>query len=284
MAVYRRTSRRRSVLILLVLTSITLITLDTRANGGGVTGSVRDAVRDAVAPAQDAVDDALSPVADWFDGVTSSGDLKRENARLRRELEAARGRANAARAAIAQNRELTELEDLTFVEGLDSVVAQITAASPGNFEETVGLNRGTDAGIVAGNPVVAGDGLVGRVASASGQRATVLMLTDPRSGVSVRLEGSGAAGVVNGRAGRDLLALEFLQPENVEVKKGEMVFTSGLEPSRFPPGIPVGKVVSVRRTPGALTQRIMVRPLADVGRLSFVRVLDWPAGPAEPGG
>ncbi len=276
MAVYRRTSRRRSILVLLVLTSITLITLDTRANGGGVTGSVRDSVRDAVAPAQDAVDNALSPVADWFDGVTSSGDLKRENAQLRRELEAARGRANQARAAIAANRELTALDGLTWTPGVPSVVAQITAASPGNFEATVGLNKGTGAGIRAGNPVVAGDGLVGRVAEASGRRATVLMLTDPSSGVSVRLE-SGANAVVTGRAGSSLLALEFLQPEDVEVKVGEMVTTSGLEPSRFPADIPVGKVVSVKKIPGALTQRILVRPLAEVGRLSYVRVLQWPA-------
>jgi rod shape-determining protein MreC len=217
--------------------------------------------------------------------VTSSGDLKRENARLRRELESARGRANAARAALAQNRELTELDGLTWTAGIPSVAAQITTASPGNFEETVGLDRGSRAGIVAGNPVVGGDGLVGRVAEASGRRAIVLLLTDPRSGVSVRLEGSGANAVVNGRAGSDLLALEFLQPQDVAVKKGEMVFTSGLEPSRFPPGIPVGKVVSIRKTPGALTQRIQVRPLADVGRLSYVRALQWPAaGSAGLGG
>jgi len=275
-AVYRRTHRRRSVLILLVLTSITLITLDTRANGGGVTGSARNAVRDAVAPAQDAVDDALSPVADWFDGVTSSGDLKRENARLRRELEAARGKANSARAALQQNRELTTIDSLPWTPGIPGVVAQITTPSPGNFEDTIGLDKGSDAGIVVGNPVVSGDGLVGRVAEVSGRRATVLMLTDPSSGVSVRLEGSNANAVVNGRAGGDDLTLEFLDPDTADVKVGEMVFTSGLEPSRFPPGIPVGKVTSVKKSPGALTSRIMVRPLAEVGRLSYVRALQWP--------
>jgi rod shape-determining protein MreC len=186
---------------------------------------------------------------------------------------------------MAQNRELTRLDDLPWTAGIPSVVAQLTTPSPGNFEETIGLNKGTADGIAAGNPVVAGDGLVGRVAEVSGRRATVLMLNDPSSGVSVRLEGSGANAVVNGRAGSDLLALEFLQPDDVTVKKGEMVFTSGLEPSRFPAGIPVGKVESVRKSAGALTQRITVRPLAEVGRLSYVRVLQWPStGSPGPGG
>jgi rod shape-determining protein MreC len=98
-AVYRRTSRRRSVLILLILTSITLITVDARGNNGGVTRTVRDSARDAMAPVQEAVDDILSPVADWFDGVTEGADLKQENRVLRRQLAEARGEAAQSRSA-----------------------------------------------------------------------------------------------------------------------------------------------------------------------------------------
>ena len=104
MAVYRRTSRRRSVLILLVLTSITLITIDARSNGGGVTRTVRDAARDTMAPVQSAVDDVLSPVADWFDGVAQSGNLKDENRTLRRELAQARGRRRSRAPCGARTR------------------------------------------------------------------------------------------------------------------------------------------------------------------------------------
>lgn len=275
MAVYRRTSRRRSVLILLVLTSITLITLDARGNGSGVTRTVRDAARDSMAPVQSAVDDALSPVDDWIDGVTRSADLKQENRVLRRDLARARGEAAAARSANLENRELRELAKLEYAPDIPGVTAQVVAASPGNFESTVALDKGTDDGVMNGQPVVAGDGLVGRVVDVSRRRATVLLLTDPQSGVSVRLEGTNQPGVANGRAGGDLLRLEAVPPD-VRVRKGDLVFTSGLNISIYPAGIPVGRVVEVRRIPGAIEQTILVRPVVDVGRASFVQALRWP--------
>jgi rod shape-determining protein MreC len=273
-AVYRRASRRRSVLILLVLTSITLITLDARGNNGGVTRTVRDAARDSMAPVQSAVDDVLSPVDDWIDGITRSSDIKQENRVLRRDLAEARGRAAEAEGARRENRELRRIANLPWAPGLRGITAQVVAGSPGNFESTVALDKGTDDGIVNAMPVVAGDGLVGRIVEASRKRATVLLLTDSKSGVSVRLAKTGERGVVNGRAGSDLLRLE-VEPD-VTVKRDDEVVTSGLEGSVFPANIPVGRVVSVKKEPGAVRQTILVRPLVDIGRASFVRALEWP--------
>ncbi|MBM3675111.1 MAG: rod shape-determining protein MreC [Actinobacteria bacterium] len=276
MAVYRRSNRRRSILVLLLLTAVTLITLDTRGNGSGITDSVRDAAQDAIDPAQEAVGDVLDPIDDWFDGVVRSGDLKEENAKLRRDLARALGQASESRASLRENRELKALADLTFAPGLPGVDAQVVAASPGNFEETVGIDKGSNEGITADMPVVAGDGLVGRIADVSGRRATVLMLTDPKSGVGVRLEDSGTLGVADGRQGSDLLSVDV--PLEVKVRKGELVFTSGTEPSLYPGGIPVGTVVSVLKPAGALAQSLLVRPLVDIGRSTYVRVLLWPGG------
>jgi rod shape-determining protein MreC len=278
-AVYRRTSRRRSVLILLILTSITLITVDARGNNGGVTRTVRDSARDAMAPVQEAVDDILSPVADWFDGVTESADLKQENRVLRDQLAEARGEAARSRGARREIRELRRLAELPYAPDLPGVTAQVIAGSPGNFESTIAVDKGTDAGIRVGMPVVTGDGLVGRVVEASGRRATVLLLTDPGSGVSVRLENSGGTGVANGRAGSDLLRLQFVNPR-FKVKSGELVFTANS--TVYPSDIPVGSVVSVKKAPGALQQTILLQPLADIGRASVVKVLD--TTPGEQGG
>ncbi|MGZ4756724.1 MAG: rod shape-determining protein MreC [Acidimicrobiia bacterium] len=260
------------MLILLVLTSITLITVDVRGNGSGVTRTARDSARDAMAPVQSAVDDILSPVADWFDGVTQGGDLKAENRVLRRQLAQARGEAAQSRGVRRENRELRRLAKLTYAPDIPGVDAQVIAGSPGNFESTIAVDKGSDAGIAAGMPVVTGDGLVGRVVQASRRRATVLLLTDPNSGVAVRLEKSGGTGVASGRAGSDLLGLDFVKPD-FKVVPGEMVFTA--DSSRYPASIPVGTVVSVKKSPGAIEQTILLRPVAAIGRSSFVRVLEW---------
>ena len=81
MAVYRRESRRRPVIALIVITCLVLITLD--SNGNGVIASVRHTARDAIAPVQRLVDDAFAPVANVFDGVTKVDGLENENAELR---------------------------------------------------------------------------------------------------------------------------------------------------------------------------------------------------------
>ena len=59
-----RPSRRRTILILLVLASITLITLDTRGGDNGIGGRVRNTARDVLAPVQDGVDSLTKPIED----------------------------------------------------------------------------------------------------------------------------------------------------------------------------------------------------------------------------
>jgi rod shape-determining protein MreC len=278
MALSRSAPRRRSVLVLLVLTSLTLITVDVRGGDGGPLRALKDASADLFAPAQEAVDDALAPVADWFDGVVSAGDLRAENRRLRRRLEALEGRAARSRAALAENRQLRALARLPFLEDVPAVVAEVVAGAPGNFEATLVVNKGRADGVTPGMPVVTGAGLVGRISDASRRRATVLLITDRTSGVAVRLVRSGGTGVAQGRPG-GRLRLDFVTAET-PVRHGELVVTAGLQNSAFPAGIPVARVASVRRLPGELTKTIELTPTAEVGRLALVKVLQWP----QPGG
>lgn len=270
------------MLVLLVLTAVTLITLDQRGSGGGLIGSARDGARDAIAPVQTAVDDAFRPVGDWWSGVSDSAGLKSENARLRKQLADARSRALSAAPALRENEELKQLTQLPFVGGIPTVATQIVSASPGNFVSSVELNKGTEAGIVVGNPVVAGQGLVGRITSTSKQRSTVLLLTDPASEVGVRLPPPvSATGVAKGRAGANLLTLDFVSPD-VDVNRGDIVNTAGLQNAAFPAGLPVARVVSVDKSAGDLDQKIALRPLVNVGRLEFLDVLMWSPAAAVP--
>ncbi len=273
--------RRRTVLILLVLTSLTLITVDARGGSTGVGASVRNGVRDVLAPVQDAVDSAVSPVADWWDGVTKSGDIKATNRRLRRELQVARGRLDATRGAIRENEELKALAGLTFAPGIGGVDAEVVLGSPGNFEDTVGLDKGTDAGIAVDQPVISGRGLLGRIARASGRRSTVLLLSDRESGVNLRDVRSGVFGVLNGRPGAEVQTVDSVELA-ADIERGDLLVTAGSPEGPYPPGIPVARVVAVRRPTGDLLARVTVRLLADPATTTFVRVLQWPAPPTEP--
>lgn len=273
MVAYRSTNRRRSILILLILTAITLITLDSRTSGGG---TARRLARDAVSPLQGGIGSVTSPVSDWFSGITSAGSLKSENRRLRKQLDDAQGQLDSAQTAGQENERLKKLLDLPSVAQIPSVAARVVGGPVGNFEWTVQLDRGANSGLEVGMPVVAGEGLVGRVVAISSERSTVLLLTDPASGVGVRLDRTGLTGIAEGRTGRSDLKLAFVNA-TADVQNGDLVVTSGLQNGRYPAGIPVGKIDKLNKRAGALDLDAQIAPAVDFAHLEFVKVLKYKA-------
>jgi rod shape-determining protein MreC len=273
-AVYRRSTRHRFLLVLLVLTSITVITVDVRGGGGGAMESIRRGARDAFAPVQSTADDVINPVSDFFGGLFRYGHLKAENARLRRQLNDARGKVNASSNTERERQELFALQKLTFAGNTPAVAARVVATSPSNFQLTAEIDKGLPAGIQKGMPVVTGSGLVGKVVAVSQERATILLLTDPSFNVGIRLSGSGDVGVARGNGVRQPLPVDLVDV-GTKVSGDEVVVTSGLQGSVFPPDIPVGKVRSAKVPPGSLQHEVSIDPLVDLTRLDFVKVLIW---------
>lgn len=274
MAVYRRSRRHRFFLVLLALTSITVITLDYRGGGDGALESVRRSARDAFVPVQALAERAVSPVAGFFSTVTHYGDLKSENTRLRRELDAAKADAIRGADADRERQDVLKLQALDYAGGLASVPARVISTAPTNFELTITIDRGTDSHLAVGMPVVTAAGLVGRITEVSKLRSTVLLVTDPASNVGVRLANSGEEGAMKGNGARTPLSLDFITAATA-IAPGEPIVTSGLERGLFPPQIPVGKVRSATATPNALQQDIQVDLSVDLTRIEFIRVLLW---------
>lgn len=277
MAVYRRSRRHRFLLLLLTLTSITVLTLDYRDSS--LLRPLRSSARDAFAPIQAVAEKAVSPVANLVDTVTHFRTLKAENARLRRELDQARGEAAKGADAERERQGLLALQGLDFTGGLNSVPARVVSNAPSNFQLTITIDRGSNAKLAVGMPVVTNAGLVGRLIEVSKLRSTVLLITDPSSSVGVRLTASGEQGVAGGAGGREPLRVDFVSTD-AQVSPGEPVVTSGLQAGLYPPQIPVGTVHQAKVPPGALQQDLTIDPLVDLRRLEFVRVLLWrPTGP-----
>ena len=278
MAVYRRSRRHRFFLVLLALTSVTVLTLDYRGAGDGALESVRQTARDSFAPLQSAAEWALSPVTGFFGAIGDFGNLRSENANLRRQLQEARAEAIRGADADRERQGLLQLQGLDYAGGLASVPARVVSTAPTNFQLTITIDRGTEARLDVGMPVVTAAGLVGRITEVSKMRSTVLLITDPQSNVGVRLANSGEPGVVRGGGTRNPLAVDLITTE-VPVVLGEPVVTSGLERGLYPAQIPVGRVRSTSAPPGALQKEILLDASVDLVRLEFVRVLLWTPSP-----
>ena len=273
MAVYRPDSRRRPVVVLMVITCLVLITLDRRENG--VIASFRNSARDAVAPVQDAVDGVFSPVSNAFDGITKLDGLERENARLRAEVAGLEGKLSRERGIADEYSQLVRLLDIPDVEDVTGVVARVITGPAGNFERTLTINKGTGQGVIVGMPIVAGDGLVGKVTEASRTRATITLIDSPGLGVGVRTERSREEAVTQGRSGDRLLRLGFIDNPRSPIAEGELLFTAGVLGSAYPPDIPVARVVRIDRDRGDLDPDILAEPLVDLDKLLFVKALRW---------
>ncbi len=276
MAVSRRSGRSRFTLVLLVLTSVTVLTLDFR--GAPVIDDVRGAASTVFGPVRDAANTVTRPFRNAWNGVTGYDDLERENEQLRQRIGELEGGAAAAIDAQEQLGEIAALDDLPITAAIPSVVARVSAVSISNFDDTIELSKGSGDGLAVGMPVVTGAGLVGRVVHVTGDRARVQRITEAGFDMGVRMVTTGTVGIAHGRGIGRLLVVDVLDPK-LDIPPGEPVTTTQFERSIFPADVPVGVVRAVSLDEDGRQQHLEVEPLADLSGLQYVRVLLWTPQP-----
>jgi len=264
--------RTRLVLGVLLIIAIALITLDFRDGGAS---PARNAGADIFGPIERVTHDVTNPVASLFDSITGGpsaqntiADLQQENAELRAQLSSAQ-LSKAARQQLAQ---LLQLD----AGGYRIKAANVIAAG-GDYSDTVTLDIGRNDGIEPNETVLNGSGFVGKVIQVSEDTSTVLLADDASSLIGVQMAGSGQIGDVTG-TGKSMSGSVMLQltlfDANGTLEPGQQVNTyASVEDQPEVPGVPVGTVVSVHSSPGALTETALVRPFVNFTALGVVGVV-----------
>lgn len=268
--------RRRAVLFALIAASLILLT----ASFGDGLRSVERGALEVFGPVQEGASTVLKPARDAAGWVGDTLDAKGDVEDLRAERDALRRQLVDARGAVRENRELrgfVKLQERVGLSDQGAIGARVFGRSPTVWYSTVTVNRGSDDGVKEGDPVVNGAGLVGRVTMVTGGSSRVLLLTDGDFAVSARVNETKASGIVTTSVGDpNDLRLEYLG-RNDKVRDGQTVVTSGsvsrLNESRFPAGIPIGRVTKVDEDEAT----VHVRPYADLRDLEFVQILTEPA-------
>jgi rod shape-determining protein MreC len=281
------------VLAVLVGLSIVLLTGYFGEGNGGFFHSLQSGAQTVLSPIEDGASRAFKPVRDlvgWFGDVFNAKD---ENKKLKTDLAAARAQAIHDDVLQRDNDQLRKLLKLTDDLGYASssrVTARVIVKAPSVWYSTVTINSGRSDGIRVDQPVVSGDGLVGKVTAVTGGTATVTLITDGSSNVPAQIDPDGANGIVTPSVGDpNDMQLQYVS-KNHPVKVGTSVVTSGSVPGKlqsiFPRGIPIGQVSRVEPGELALYQKVHIRPWADFRRLDFLTVLtDKPqVSPANAGG
>ena len=240
------------------------MTIDAR--GGGPFQSARSTAYSVTQPVRTAIGFALSPIADLWQGAVHYDDLAEENDELRQRVAELEGQVAGLPDVQGELDELRLATEVDFVEMFPTVVASVSSDRRTSVERIIEINRGTDHGIAEGMPVVTGEGLVGVVVLATGSRSEVRLISDPRVSVGVVSKGTRAIGVAAGNGDGQDLILDLEEGADAVVSSNARFETSGLEGSRYPGGIPVGRL-SIDSFGAQL------ETFADLDRLAFVTVI-----------
>jgi rod shape-determining protein MreC len=274
-----RRSRRTLTVVILVVLSLSLISLDLNGRTHSLTSGVKSVANDVYAPLRQGVQDIISPIGNFFVGAFDYGSVQSQNERLQRAL----GQIEAAQSekAFEQNqlRELTALENLPFLQSLPTVTAQTQDEYESNFTATITLDKGRDDGVDVGYPVVGAGGLVGHVIQSFHHTCVVQLVTDGQSKVGVTFGAqNGYTGIVDGQGPGNSMTADLVPP-HTPLHTGEVMYTSGLDAAAFPPGIPVATVRSFHTASGASQETIEVDPRANLDQLAYVDVVQWEPSP-----
>lgn len=279
MVTRQRPRSTRLLVVCLVAISLAVITLDYREGQSGPLAGLGRAALSIMEPMQAAVTNATRPVANFFSGLAHLPSQAKEIQDLKNQLRDANAAVQSHANVQEENNTLQGLLGLKASLDPTAVGAVVTSNGLSNTEWTITIDRGSDDGIAADMPVVAGTAdapmAVGKVVRAAHNASLVQLLIDPRTAVAGRLETSKEAGKVEGQGEGDL-KMTLVDP-GTQVAGNEQVFTQGYcingESSIFPPGVLIGQVSRTLQQDSAIQEAVNVRPSVDFATLQFVLVL-----------
>ena len=271
-------SRRQHRVILLLLTAITLLSLD--LSSFGPVGTAQRWVRDLLHPVTEVAGAISSPFANAWNAIFDYDDLERERDQLQADLDAARGQAMSAEAEREAFQRLLAATEITYLGEVDRETAPVVRGPVGNFDDhVITIDKGSQKGIQPGMAVVTGAGLVGRVDRVDATTSNIQLLSDSDLIVGVRLASTGEVGLGHTDPDNHLLfvidrGLDW--PDEADLDQlpeiGTVVVTAAS--SRYPAEIPIGYIIDVYLDPeNELAMIVEVEMANDVSDLSYVTVL-----------
>jgi rod shape-determining protein MreC len=264
-------NRSRLLLVLLLVSSLFLITLDLR--GVNLASGIRSGVSTVISPVENLFTKVFSPVGNFASDVRNFGQSKKQITELNKQIDLLKAKQVLDEDMVSQLNQLRNVLDLAGSGGYQVVAARvINRGSTETFKETLTIDVGSRSGITKNMTVISESGLVGVVKSVTSNSSIVLLMSDPTFKVGVRIAGTQSIGVVSGQGGSTYL-LQLLDATG-EIKEGDALVARGSAGDRpFVPGVPVGIVISVNSDASSITQNADVESSANLEKISVVAVV-----------
>ena len=264
-------NRSRLLLVLLLVSSLFLITLDLR--GVNLAGSIRSGVANVFSPLENIASKIFSPIGNFTSGLKDLGQSKKKIEQLTKEVDLLKSEKILDQDTVGQLSQLKNVLDLAGRGGYQVVAARvINRGSAATFKQTITIDVGRNSGIEKNMTVISDSGLVGVVKSVTSNSSIVLLMSDPTFKVGVRIAGTQSIGVVSGQGGNTYL-LQLLDATG-EIKEGDVLVARGSQDGKpFVPGVPVGTVTTVQSNASSITQNADVVGISNLERIGVVAVV-----------
>jgi len=262
------------VRIILVVAILITAALTIMSNVGMVTipGVITQTL---MAPVR-AVGTALSSTAElYYSYMFQYEALAAENAELKAQIAQMEDVARQADSVNRENARLRKLNNLKATnESYEMVDAYIIGWNSTDWNSTLTVNRGTNAGITANMCAVTENGqVVGLVTEAGPNYAVIKTVLDSTLEISGTISVSGYNGMVGGGyidGHETLLKMEYL-PSSAIIRNPTQVVTSGS--TVYPKGLIIGNVVDAGFEETGVAKFALLQPAAEINTLEQVFII-----------
>ena len=267
----RNGGRARLLLVILIVTSLFLITLDLR--GVKIINGFKQGTQTIMSPFQRAGSAVLMPVKDFFSDVTHLGRTRNQIEKLEAENANLKSRLINRKNADAQLKQLKSILDLAGAGGYKVVNARVISnGSSQSFSQTITIDLGANAGIKRNMTVLSQYGIAGVVKDVYPSTSLIQLAIDPSFRIGARVAGSQQIGILTGR-GSSTASLQLLD-NSTTVKEGDVLLSRGSIANRpFVPGVPLGIVTAVDNSAGAVAQSATVRYYTNFAAIGVVAIV-----------
>ncbi|MFT0533190.1 rod shape-determining protein MreC [Castellaniella hirudinis] len=232
---------------------------------------VRQALSVAVYPFQRVV---MAPrqALEYVDSWSHAAALAREeqDALRRQQIEMAQLATHAAQLT-TENEQLRRLLKVSESITQPSVAVEVFYEPPNAFSHRLIFNKGTQAGIRPGMPVIDEGGVVGQIVRVTPYTSEAALLIDDQVSIPVQVLRNGLRLIAFGSDEVGKLEVRYLTA-SMDVQPGDTLVTSGIG-GLFPAGLPVARVDKVDRDPGTGFAMAVAQPLSHPERYRHFLVM-----------
>lgn len=264
---------RKICLIIGTILCVSLFALSLKAEGA--VKPLKNSVSSTVTPVQSQINKIGNWFVDHISFLSNLSNIKKENDELRTKVEQLDAKVSQMEKEETELKRLRKLLDLSEkYSEYPSVGANVIGRGPGNWFDTIVIDKGKKDGIEEGMNVLSGDGLVGIVVEVQDKSSQIMSIISDESNVSGMSLKTSDVCMVNGN--EETIEQGYIGVEDIDrsakVAEGDEIITSNIS-SKYLAGLTIGKIKDIKLSESKLSKTAKLEPAVDFKHLQEVLII-----------